>query len=71
MKECDRDTTGGVVAEEFDEATLLLLFKAARWERTFQTTTTTTTTKTETHRGSTGQYACSVHKQELTSFFRG
>lgn len=30
MQECDRDTTGGVAVEEFDEATLLLLFKAAR-----------------------------------------
>lgn len=38
LKECDRGTMGGVVAEVLDEAMLPLLFKAARWERTLQTT---------------------------------
>lgn len=33
LKDCDRDTGGGA-----EGATLLLLFRAARWERTFQTT---------------------------------
>ena len=36
----DRDTTGGVEVEKFDEDTLLLLFRAARCKRTFQTTKT-------------------------------
>lgn len=43
LKECDRDTTGGVAAAaavEFEEATLTLLFNAARWERTLRTTRT-------------------------------
>ena len=33
LKECNCDTTGGAVAQEFD-ATLPLLFTAATWERT-------------------------------------
>lgn len=35
LKECDRDTSGGADVEEMGGATLLLLFRAARWERTF------------------------------------
>lgn len=50
MKECDRDTRGGVVVEEFDEATLF--FRAARWDRTLQTI--------KTHEGRRGQSACSA-----------
>lgn len=61
MKECDRDTAGGVVAEEFDEATLPLLFKAARWERTFQTT------KTE-HIGGGWVSVHAVHSDENRGF---
>lgn len=48
---------GGAVAEEFDEATLPLLFKAARWERTLQMT------KIEHIEGRMGQSACSALKQ--------
>lgn len=55
--------------EEFDEATLPLLFKAARCERTFQTTTT----KKEQCRRM-GQSACKgtrAQQQRLLCIFRG
>lgn len=68
VKECDRDTTGGVTVE-FDEATLLLLFKAARWERTLRTT------QNRTQWGSAGQSACRVFRQGTSSgtvgYFKG
>lgn len=55
LKECERDTASGGGAATLEETTLPLLFRAARWERTF----TNTMRQQETSRRK-GQSACST-----------